>query len=438
MFNHIPDEQMEAFCARTLEVSEMDDIAEHIAACSRCQWLFQETLKREGGDKPIAISLSPADWFRHEHLDYDQLESFAENRLDAEETAIVNLHLETCVVCREDVRSFLEFREATENRPQVRRTPKPRTPRTQKPISERNPSANRWRPAYTVVALLIIGSTVLAAILFSRQGATGQQSRIPVAPQATSTVLPQATSTVLPQATSTVPSPSPTASSPPVSVTLNPTDSGKSATASLVDGERIIRFNESEIVSGLETFPEKIRQDITEAILSGSPKRSMNLSEFANSPEKRSGGLLYPRRIVITEDRPTFRWAPVTGASSYQVQVSDPNGSRIASSGQLSPDTTLWKTSTQLKRGIIYSWGVTAMVNGAEISSETSLKLLGGEKLGELAMLKNQYQSHLALGIFYIREGVLLEARRELQLLVKDNPKSPVAAKLLRESQSWR
>jgi hypothetical protein len=90
MFNHIPDEQMEAFCARALKVPEMAETAEHIAACSRCQWRFQETLKRERerGDKPASVSLSLADWFRHEHLDYDQLESFAENRLDAEETAI--------------------------------------------------------------------------------------------------------------------------------------------------------------------------------------------------------------------------------------------------------------------------------------------------------------------------------------------------------------
>jgi hypothetical protein len=64
--------------------------------------------------------------------------------------------------------------------------------------------------------------------------------------------------------------------------------------------------------------------------------------------------------------------------------------------------------------------------------------VLGGEKLGELAMLKNQYQSHLALGLFYIREGVLIEARREMELLVKDNPNSPIAAKLLRQSQTWR
>jgi hypothetical protein len=423
MFDHNPDKQMEGFCARALKVSEMTAIAEHIASCSACQRLFQETLKRERGDKPVSISLSPADWFRHEHLDYEQLESYAENRLDPEETAIVNLHLETCAVCREDVDSFVKFREATENEHEPRHTPRPRSPVAKKSISIENPFAKRWKPAYTLATLIIAGTAIVAAILFSRQGATGQQSRIPEQPQVTLNV-------------SSSPHAAP---SPSVTVTPNPTGSGEDITASLVDGERTIHFNESGIVSGLETFPAETRQNITEALLTGSPRRSFDYNEFVSGPETRSSaGLLYPRRIVITEDRPTFRWTPVTGASSYQVRVSDPDGVQIANSGHLPSDTTQWKPTTRLKRGVILSWSVAAMVNGEETTAQTRFKVLDGAKLGELAMLKNQYQSHLALGLFYIREGVLIEARRELELLVKDNPNSPIAAKLLRQSQTWR
>ena len=423
MFNHIPDEQLEVFCARALKVSEMIETAEHIAACSRCQWRFQETLKREREDKLASISLPLADWFRHEHLDYDQLESFAENRLDAEDTEIVNLHLETCVVCREDVRSFLEFKAATENEPPLRRAPEPRGPAPKRLLSEKAPSANRWKPAYAVAALLIIGSAILAATIFSRQGSPGRQSTIP-GPS---------------QAASTEPSAQPAAPSPSAPATPNPADSGEGVIASLVDGERIIRFNEAGVVSGLEIFPEQIRQDITEALLTGEPKRSVDLSEFVSDAESgSSAGLQYPRRVVITEDRPTFRWAPMAEASGYRVRVSDPNGNQIANSGQLPSDITQWKSSARLRRGIVYSWGVSAMVNGEEVAARVNFKLLGGEKLGELAMLKDQYQSHLALGLFYIREGVLIEARREMELLVRDNPNSPIAAKLLRQSQSWR
>jgi hypothetical protein len=46
--------------------------------------------------------------------------------------------------------------------------------------------------------------------------------------------------------------------------------------------------------------------------------------------------------------------------------------------------------------------------------------------------------SHLALGVFYAREGMLAEAEREFQVLVNDNPGSQIAASLLRAVQSWR
>ncbi len=423
MFDHIPDKRMEAFCARALMDSELAAIAEHIASCGQCQWLFQETLKRERGSQIIPVSLSPANWFRHEHLDYDRLESFAENRFDAEETAIVNLHHESCAVCREDARSYFEFRDATENKTHSRHPAEPRSPRTKKPSYERKPSANRWKPAHAIMALLILGTAILAAVFFSTQGVIGRKSRIPESPQAISTE-------------SSPPTP---ASSPSESVTPNPAESGEDVVASLADGERTVRFNEAGVVSGLETFPEAMRQDITEALLTGAPRRSTALSELMRDPERgSSAALLYPRRIVITEDRPNFRWAPIAGASSYQIRVSDPDGNQIANSGQLTSDTTQWRPSTRLKRGVIYWWDVIAMVNGKWTASETNFKLLGGEKLGELTMLKNQYQSHLALGLFYLREGALVEARRELELLVKDNPNSPIAAKLLSQAHSWR
>src|SRR5262249_4699523 len=124
MVDHISNMEIEAFCARAIKVSEMATMAKHLAACINCQQLFQQTLKKERGTSPISISLSPVDWFRYEHLDYHQMESLAEKRLDGEETAIVNLHLETCIVCREDVRSFLELGETLRQEPRKQHTPK--------------------------------------------------------------------------------------------------------------------------------------------------------------------------------------------------------------------------------------------------------------------------------------------------------------------------
>jgi hypothetical protein len=65
-------------------------------------------------------------------------------------------------------------------------------------------------------------------------------------------------------------------------------------------------------------------------------------------------------------------------------------------------------------------------------------KVLEAAKARQLRSLKSRANSHLALGVFYALEGILDEAEREFQLLVNDNPDSPIAAKLLRTVQSWR
>ena len=48
-----------------------------------------------------------------------------------------------------------------------------------------------------------------------------------------------------------------------------------------------------------------------------------------------------------------------------------------------------------------------------------------------------QPNSHLTLGVLYARAGLLNDAEREFQELVKENPDSEVAGKLLRCVQAW-
>ena len=55
----------------------------------------------------------------------------------------------------------------------------------------------------------------------------------------------------------------------------------------------------------------------------------------------------------------------------------------------------------------------------------------------DLTSLKRS-NSHLALGVFYTRAGLLNEAEREFQRLVKLNPQSELARKLLQSVRSIR
>ena len=94
-----------------------------------------------------------------------------------------------------------------------------------------------------------------------------------------------------------------------------------------------------------------------------------------------------------------------------------------------------------LKRGEIYVWEVEATVNGKKIVSpgasapQMKFKILSVSNEQELEQLKKA-RSHLALGVFYAREGMISEAEHEFQILVRDNPRSSVLKKLLKQIQS--
>ncbi len=120
------------------------------------------------------------------------------------------------------------------------------------------------------------------------------------------------------------------------------------------------------------------------------------------------------------------------------------NNHEVARSPELPATTNEWKTSLPLKRGVVYTWIVTALVDGEEVTapaaseSEMRFKVLEAKTLIELNRLEGRASSHLARGVWYARTGMLGEAEREFQLLVNDNPRSPLARKLPDTVRSWR
>ncbi len=414
MVDHISDTQMEAFCAHALVDSHLAELAGHIAACVVCRQRFQESLISRRGRDSASISLSPTEWFRNDHLEDEQLDALVEERLDAEERRIVDLHLEGCADCRAEAQSLRAFIEG----PEFERSMRYRSAAEKTAAGWRLP-ALRWKWAYGGAALLVVILAILAALVLARREAKRPPAQVAESP------------------------------SPSVPITPAPEEE---KLASLKDGERLIRFSGAEIVSGLEGFPARLRPSISAALLAGTLSRPSVLNDLASGkgalkgdPEKTIAlKLVSPARSVLVDDLPLFRWTPMEAANSYRVQVADLQGNEVASSGQLSSDITQWRPPTPLKRGAVYTWVVIATVDGEEITApapaeaEMRFRVLEREKADELAGLRKPPPSHLALGVFYAREGMLSDAEREFQLLVKENPNSPAAAKLLRLVQSWR
>ena len=113
----------------------------------------------------------------------------------------------------------------------------------------------------------------------------------------------------------------------------------------------------------------------------------------------------------------------------------DQDGKQVSQSEELSPTQTQWEAPA-LRRGKIFSWVVTALVDAKKVVSpsasapEIKFAVLSTADFQELSRLKRS-NSHLALGVFYARVGLLNEAEREFEALIELNPHSELPRKLL-------
>jgi hypothetical protein len=457
MIEHIHSQKMRAFCARALENAEMTEIAEHLAACHECRRLFPEVFQEMNDHQPVSLNLSPELLFRHEHLDFEQLVSLADNNIDDEDREIVNIHLRACERCREDVRSFLAFRRQIKSAINIGLATGQPVKWTEKLSGWLYRPKAQLRPLYAGAVIVALGLALLAFFLLRDDGKKDQRALTTPSPE-TITPSPQ------PSVTASIPAPHSKSYEEPNRISggkqseqptpahgIGPT-SDKDIIASLRDGDRKIVVSRTGAVRGIEAVPDGLRQPIRDALLSQEIGKPESLNEIAgeqgaargNNDKKSPFKLLRPGKNVIAEDQPVFEWQAVEGASNFEVQVADSRGREVANSGRLPASVTHWSPATPLKRGVIYGWAVTAIVNGQTVTSpvptapEMKFKVLEAPKMRQLEQLRGRGFSHLALGVFYAREGMPAEAEREFQVLVNDNPDSQIAANLLRVVQSWR
>jgi hypothetical protein len=432
MTEHLSTLQINKLSVSALPENEAAAAALHCADCPSCHQRFVEELRRKRGSVPFTFTLEPEFWFQHDHVDFDLLVELADKTLDQETEEIVNIHLKTCETCREDVRSFLAFREATAGEMNVSYGPTYYQPGAD------IPGAQWWlrlqmRPVYAVAAIVLVAIAVLIGVIALNRRSDRLEAgkhdqanpRIDQSPSVPSSATPDVVS-----------SPS----------TVD--DSAKVATLKDAGGE--VTVDRNHRVTGLEDVSENSRQYIAQAALSARiepPEVLRRLSGEQSGLRGDDNGaqkfrLLYPVRRVVTEDRPVFQWQSLSGASNYRVYVLDGDGNQIAQSEELAPAAQQWKAPT-LRRGQVFTWLVTALVDGKKVVSpsasapEIKFAVLSPTDAQELSHLKKS-NSHLALGVFYARVGLLDEADREFQTLIKLNPDSELSRKLLQSVRSIR
>jgi hypothetical protein len=81
--------------------------------------------------------------------------------------------------------------------------------------------------------------------------------------------------------------------------------------------------------------------------------------------------------------------------------------------------------------------GDTTIVSPKPPLPEARFKILDQAAVDTLAKLKQSAgRSHLAMGVFYWKHGLIDKSEREFQALLRANPKSTVVAKLLASIRS--
>jgi len=424
---HLSESQIKQLCVSALPEDELTAAAVHTAECQACDQRFVQELKRQRGSVPFNFTLEPEFWFRNEHLDFDDLVGLAENALDEETRGIIDIHLSTCESCREDVRSFLAFREATAGEMNVSYGPTHYEP------SDDIRGAPWWsqhlqrRPVYAVAAIMLVVVALLIGVLaLSRRSAPLEASN------------QEQTNRGSERSPGISPTPAPTVE-----------DSGKVAILKDAGGE--VTIDRDGRITGLDEVSENSRQYVARAALSEQIAPSDVLRRLSGEPGGLRGSddgslgfrLLYPVRRVVTEARPVFRWESLPGASSYRVYVLDQDDNQVSQSEDLPPMQTQWEAPAPLRRGQIFSWAVTALVDGKKVVSpsasapEIKFAVLSTADFQELSRLKKS-NSHLALGVFYARIGLLNEAEREFESLVELNPQSDLPRKLLQNVRTLR
>ena len=452
MIEHLSTGIMERFERQEITPSDRHEIYDHARVCEGCRKRIVDSRGEAVVLQELLSHLLPDDSEEPYHPEFEMIEGYVDKTLDRIDRDTVEMHLEVCSECSAEV---VDFRDSlatmrAASLVQINTAEKPALRDSIRAFPTLFRSLDLFRfPAIVALTLLAIVAVLVVwrarspqqqaqskSSASNNQGVAQQSSPIPVQPSP-GTAIPGLKSPLAGMK-------SPKAASRTVA------KNDDSQAVVLNDGMNRIMLDKAGKLTGLSDVPDEDRQAVKNVLLTAAIKKPDVLTDLKGREGVLRGNsagetikLLYPGNTVIVEDRPMFKWSPLKDASAYRVRVGDSNFHGAAKSEDLGSTTTEWRPSTPLKRGMVYTWIVTAVKDGVEISvasfePEMKFKILDSERVTELDHLKTSSRSHLALGVFYAREGMIAEAEREFEVLVQENPRSVVALKLLKEIQSWR
>lgn len=420
MQHHLSETEIQNYQSKKITPDQLLELDDHIQSCELCRNRVHQ--------KQDDISYK---WLRSElrteavensgHLLYDHLESYVDGSLDSIDLEIVQSHLNICNECTTDVNELRSVQSELHNKVESRKV------------------ISFWRLPSSSVPLKLAGAA--AAIAFFMWAAT-----IPVRNEIRDLrkqlVEEQKNNAGLLREKKEL--------QDRYAAIKQPLPNSQ-ALVVLNDGNSRIEIDSNGKLSGLSELPQSYQSRIAALLTTQKVEIPDSMSALIGKKELLMGkstesnrfALLSPVGTVVISDGPSFSWTALNDAEGYRVYVLDENYNEVASSSLLKK--TGWTMPTTLHRGSNYVWQVAAVKGGKEFltpvppAPEAKFQILSEDKLKKLeSLLKDSGNSHLVVGTLYAENGLLDDAEREFNALLKENPESVVAKKLLQSLQSVR
>lgn len=442
MTEHLREEQLEQFRARSLPAGELLSVGGHLAACAECRRRLAVPARHVGARiAQLREALNAPE--PTEHLAYEHLAAYADGDLSEIDREIAEAHLGLCARCELEARELQTLAASMRPAP-VAAVVEPRR-------GFRASLSTFFGPENFFARRPAFGAAVAVLAIFAAFFLLLRAGRAPAPAPEIATTLPTPAAPVV---VTTQPTPAPDATplqnaTPTPQTQATPEPAGplrrRPDAPTLNDGALVVTLASNGRVEGLGQLAPEDERAVARALATGRVEVPADLAELARregslmgqTPAGRSFEVEAPAGVVVRDARPAFGWKAVEDADSYVVTVYKAGYEEAAKSPPLASNT--WTPPQALARGGLYSWEVAAFTDGRQIAQapappapEARFRILGesDERQLEAALARNP-TSHLVRGTAYARAGLLAEAEREFQTLLRANPRSRTARRLL-------
>jgi predicted ester cyclase len=401
MSHHLSTEDVQRYRQRQMSPEELRATHDHIAGCEACRAQLRDEERSQVVRAALWADLQSAR-VAAEHLSYERLEAFVDESLNAADRERVENHLTDCSECADRARNLRTFRA-------MMTTDEPAKQQSSKAAKRRNGETTHQRFPFRLAFLQFVGTAAVAVLCVwlamrpLQKRMTDLRAKVDNAQHEKVTLLKEQES--LRKKVAALP------------------DLQRQVEHLKREKEKLVqRIKQQKRDSTITRLPPSVKAVFETGRVKTQPALLAQLDVKSGGSPMSSGGAFHlesPVRTVVLTDRPMFRWKPLPGATKYTISVFDGKGHEVISEKDVGVQTK-WMPEKPLPRGRVLHWKVIAYQDDEPTFAEAKFKILEKSEATQLEQAKKTYaNSPLTLGILFAEKGLMEDAEREFQRLLR-------------------